>query len=206
MSKELWDELLYGISQISKIKDIYDAEEEEIILGSGNKTPDIMFLGDEVDLYEDEELKVNVGSSGEFLVKLCDMAEISPERYYITTLTKSPIKYKELFEEEQEKLKELLHLQIAVLAPKIIIILGEYSAECILNRKVEFNKEKNKFFTWKGDIKVLMTYDIKYVKDARENTGKKSTVALDFWKNLQALKKELDIIDESLEKEEGDVE
>ena len=188
----LWEELLFEVSNIEKIKARSKDEDTDIIIGSGNNNSELFFIGDEGDLYQADLLKVALGSTGEFLIKLCDLAEIYPELYYITTLTKSTVKYKDLFEEDQERLKELLHMQIALVNPKIIVALGEYSAECLLGRKVNFSKEKSQFISWKGDIKVLITYDVKYIKEARENTGKKSKIALDFWKDLQSIKKELD--------------
>lgn len=197
--KELWEELSFEINNIPKIKESFEDEDERAILGSGNRDAKLLFIGDESDLYETEDLKVLVGSSGEFLIKLCDMAGFIPEDYFITTLTKCKLKYKDLFEEEQNYLKELLDMQIAITEPRIIITLGQYSAECLLGREINFSKERNHLIDWKGGIKVLITYDVRFVKEARENTGRNSTVAVDFWKDLLLAKKELEKLNISVD-------
>ena len=101
----------------------------DTIIGSGNKEGDVLFIGDDSLLYETEDLKVKIGSTGEFLIRLCDFAEISPDNYYITTLTKNPEKYRKLFEKHQDRLKELLHMQIALVEPKVIVTFGQDTAD-----------------------------------------------------------------------------
>ena len=86
---ELWEELRFEIETMNRLNS--SKEGEEILLGSGNRTGKILFIGDDAELYETNDLKVAAGSSGEFLIKLCDLAEITPEDYYITTLTKNKI-------------------------------------------------------------------------------------------------------------------
>lgn len=202
--KELWEELSFEINNIPKIKESFEDDDEKAILGSGNKNANLLFIGDERDLYETEDLKVMVGSSGEFLIKLCDMAGFIPEDYYITTLTKCSLKYKDLFEEEQNYLKELLDMQIAITEPKIIVTFGQYSAEALLGREINFGKERGKFIDWKGGIKVLITYNVRFVKEARENTGRNSTVAIDFWKDLLLAKKELEKLNSPQEENQNE--
>lgn len=200
--KELWEDLSFEINKFPKIRESLE-EDEETFVGSGNKNANLLFIGDENDLYENEDLKVSIGSTGEFLIRLCDMGEFIPEDYYITTLTKCKIKYKDFFSDEQDFLKELLHMQIALIEPKIIVTLGQYSAEALLGREVDFVKERGKLIDWKAGIKVLITYDIKYIKEVRENSGKKSKAPLEFWKDLLLVKKELDILNSTNNEEES---
>lgn len=202
--KELWEELSFEINNIPKIKESFEDDDEKAILGSGNKCANLLFIGDDSDLYETEDLKVMVSSNGEFLIKLCDMARFIPEDYYITTLTKCNLKYKDLFSEEQNYLRELLDMQIAIIEPKIIVTFGQYSSEALLGREINFGKERGKFIDWKGGIKVLITYDVRFVKEARENTGRNSTVAIDFWKDLLLAKKELEILNSPQEETQNE--
>ncbi|WP_163468879.1 uracil-DNA glycosylase family protein [Fusobacterium sp. IOR10] len=189
--EELWEELKFEIGNLEGLK---NSTEQEVLLGSGNKNSKILFIGDDSKLYENEDLKFEIGSSGEFLIKLCDLAEISPKHYFITTLTKQKSKFRDLYEEEQLKLLELLDMEIALISPKIIIFFGQSVAEAILKREVNMNNERGKFFKWKGSIEFLITYDVEYIKKVRENTGRKSKAALDFWKDLQSIKERADDI------------
>lgn len=184
--EELWEELRFEIGTMQRLNSL--KEDEEILLGSGNKNGKVVFIGDDSELYETADLKVAVGSSGEFLIKLCDIADITPEDYYITTLTKNKMKYRELFEDEQRKLKDLLDMQIALIQPKIIVALGQDIGELLFEKEIDMGKERGEVQNWRGGIKVIVTYDVNFTKKSRDSSGKKSKVALDFWNDLKTVR------------------
>lgn len=180
MDKEsLWEELKFEAGALGTHIEM---------LGSGNREGEIIFVGDDSDLYENEELKVKAGSAGEFLIKLCDITEISPDSYYITTLSKGNMKFRELLPREREVLKECLEMQIALISPKIIVALGQEAAETLLDREVKMGEERGRLFDWKGDIKMLISYDAGFAMRSRVDGGKKSKAALEFWNDLKILK------------------
>lgn len=183
---ELWEELRFEIGSMKRMNS--SKEDEEILLGSGNKEGRVLFIGDDSELYETSDLKVAIGSSGEFLIKLCDIAEIIPEDYYITTLTKNKEKYRDIFEDEQRKLKDLLDMQIALIQPEIIVALGQDVGELLLEKEIDMGKERGEVKTWRGGIKLIITYDVNFTKKSRDNSGKKSKVALDFWNDLKSVR------------------
>ncbi|MBC2856443.1 MAG: uracil-DNA glycosylase family protein [Cetobacterium sp.] len=184
----LWEELKFEVGSIEGLKD----SKEKIILGSGNKEAEVLFVGDDDNLYISEELKVSTGSSGEFLIKLCDIVDLNPDKYYITTLSKSNYKYREVSPEDGRDLKEYLDMQIALINPKVIVALGQEVAEVIFQREVKFLQERGEIQLWKGNIKVLVTYDANFAKQSRDDGGKKSKVAVDFWSDLKVVKKEIE--------------
>lgn len=188
--KELWEELRFETETMQRAAS--GKENDEIILGSGNREGKVLFIGDDAELYENADLKVAVGSSGEFLIKLCDLLDMSPEDYYITTLTKSNQKYRELFEKEKIKVKDILHMQIALVEPKIIVALGQDVGELLLEKEIDMKNERGEVKTWRGGIKVIVTYDVNFTKKSRDSSGKKSKIALDFWNDLKNVKSLLD--------------
>ena len=190
---ELWEELRFEIGSMKRMNS--SKEDEEILLGSGNKEGKVFFIGDDSELYETSDLKVAIGSSGEFLIKLCDIAEITPEDYYITTLTKNKEKYRDIFEDEQRKLKDLLDMQIALIQPEIIVALGQDVGELLLEKEIDMGKERGEVKTWRGGIKLIITYDVNFTKKSRDNSGKKSKVALDFWNDLKSVRNLLNDIE-----------
>lgn len=178
----LWEELIFEFGSIIKNK---TNEKESNLIGTGNRSAKILFIGDDSDLYADENLTVNPASSGEFLIKLCDITGILPDDYYITTLTKNKMKFKEFFEQEQAHFIELLNMQIALINPIVIVALGERVANILLDREINFPNEKSQILDFAGDMKLLITYDPYYAKQSRENYGKKSTIAMEFWNDLK---------------------
>lgn len=188
-----WEEIKFEVGILGKTYG--DIAEKKVLVGSGNREGKILFIGDDPDLYQNEDLKVAPSSSGEFLIKLCDIEGIEPENYYITTLAKRDCKFSEFMDEEKEQLKELLNMQIALIKPKIIVALGAEVAENLLGRDVKLGEERGKVLEWIGGIKLFITYDVNFVKKSRNEDGKKSRAALEFWNDLKILKQELDKID-----------
>ncbi|MBM6822295.1 uracil-DNA glycosylase family protein [Fusobacterium mortiferum] len=188
-----WEEIKFEVGILGKTYG--DTAERKVLVGSGNREGKILFIGDDPDLYQNEDLKVTPSSSGEFLIKLCDIEGIEPENYYITTLAKRDCKFSEFMDEEKEQLKELLNMQIALIKPKIIVALGAEVAENLLGRDVKLGEERGKILEWIGGIKLFITYDVNFVKKSRNEDGKKSRAALEFWNDLKILKQELDKID-----------
>lgn len=143
------------------------------------------------ELYQNEDLKVASGSSGEFLIKLCDIEGILPDEYYITTLAKKDCKFRDYMEDDQNELLEMLDMQIALINPEIVVALGSEAARALLKREVKIGEERGKFIQWVGGIKLLLTYDVNFVKKSRNDSGKKSKVAIEFWSDLKLLKEEM---------------
>lgn len=182
--EKLLEELKFEIGTTDVLKD----SNEKIVLGTGNFYGKVLFVGDDSNLYIDENLKVRPGSSGEFLIKLCDIVGLLPEDYYITTLTKSEKNYRELEERDKRDLKEYLMMQISLMNPEIIVALGQDVAELLLEREFKFLQEKGKILEWRGNIKLLATYDANFAKKSRDDGGKRSKVAVEFWGDLKTIK------------------
>lgn len=182
--EKLLEELKFEIGTTDVLKD----SNEKIVLGTGNFYGKVLFVGDDSNLYIDEDLKVRPGSSGEFLIKLCDIVGLLPEDYYITTLTKSEKNYRELEERDKRDLKEYLMMQISLMNPEVIVALGQDVAELLLEREFKFLQEKGKILEWRGNIKLLATYDANFAKKSRDDGGKRSKVAVEFWGDLKTIK------------------
>ena len=182
--EKLLEELKFEIGTTDVLKD----SNEKIVLGTGNFYGKVLFVGDDSNLYIDENLKVRPGSSGEFLIKLCDIVGLLPEDYYITTLTKSEKNYRELEERDKRDLKEYLMMQISLMNPEVIVALGQDVAELLLEREFKFLQEKGKILDWRGNIKLLATYDANFAKKSRDDGGKRSKVAVEFWGDLKTIK------------------
>ena len=102
------------------------------------------------------------------------------------------MKYRELFDDEKRKLKDLLDMQIALIEPKIIVALGQDTAELLFEKEIDMGSMRGEIQQWRGGIKVITTYDVNFAKKSRDSSGKKSKVALDFWNDLKTVKRLLD--------------
>lgn len=185
------ENLKFEIGMIEPLKN----SKEKIVLGTGNFNAPILFIGDDGELYLDENYKVSFGSSGEFLMRLCDVTGILPENYYITTLTKSKKHYRELEESDKKIVKDCLMTQISLINPKLIVAFGTDVAELLLEKEIKFLEERGKIKSWKGGIDIIITYDVNFAKKSRDDSGKRSKPAVDFWSDLKLIK---DIINSNI--------
>ncbi|WP_319369953.1 uracil-DNA glycosylase [uncultured Ilyobacter sp.] len=188
--RELWEELKFDLGGM-KIPRLDGIKDKKLLLGGGNAKGEVLFIGDDPDLFEDENMRVLPGTSGEFFIKLCDLADLSPEKYYITNISKCILKWRELSEDEQEVMKEYLDMQIALIKPKIIVALGPEVVAVLLREESNIANVRGKVYNWEGGIKVIPTYDPGYVKRVRGVDGKKARPAVEFWNDLKMIKSEL---------------
>ena len=103
---ELWEELKFELGSVGI--ETLPKDKQEIYIGMGNRNADVLFIGNDPKLYLSEDYKVEAQSSGEFLIRLFDLAGIVPEAYYITTLTKREVKIKNFDEEEKKNTFRLI--------------------------------------------------------------------------------------------------
>ncbi|WP_321329248.1 uracil-DNA glycosylase [uncultured Ilyobacter sp.] len=188
--RELWEELKFDLGGM-KMPKLDGVKDRKLLLGGGNTKGEILFIGDDPDLFEDENMRVLPGTSGEFFIKLCDLADLSPEKYYITNISKCILRWRELSEEEKELMREYLDMQIALIKPKIIVALGPEVVTVLLNEESNISDVRGKVYNWEGNIKVIPTYDPGYVKRMRGLDGKKARPAVEFWNDLKMIKTEL---------------
>ncbi|WP_319203483.1 uracil-DNA glycosylase [uncultured Ilyobacter sp.] len=188
--RELWEELKFDLGGM-KMPKLDGVKDRKLLLGGGNTKGEILFIGDDPDLFEDENMRVLPGTSGEFFIKLCDLADLSPEKYYITNISKCILRWRELSEEEKEVMREYLDMQIALIKPKIIVALGPEVVTVLLNEESNISDVRGKVYNWEGNIKVIPTYDPGYVKRMRGLDGKKARPAVEFWNDLKMIKTEL---------------
>ena len=175
---ELWEDFKFEVGSIGN--ELLPKDRQEVYIGMGDRNADILFVGNDPKLYLAEDYKVEPQSSGAFLIRLLDVVEYLPEIYYITTLSKREIKIKNFNEEERKKLIDLLFMQILLISPKIVVFLGKEVAQLIENKEIDFDNERGQFKKWRGDVETYLTYDVETVIKARNDSGKKAAIALNF--------------------------
>lgn len=187
---DLWEELIYEFEITGN--ELLHKDKRKTYIGMGNRNAKILFIGNDYNLYYSEDYKVFPNSSGEFLLKLLDIAEIPADSYYVTTLSKKEEKFKNFSDEAKNKFIDLLFFQIGLIKPKIIVLLGKEVAEVFLKKEISLEKERGNFQVWKGGIETLIMYDIESIKKARKELGKNSDITKFSWIDFKNLKKRLD--------------
>ncbi|MCX8514605.1 MAG: uracil-DNA glycosylase [Burkholderiales bacterium] len=137
-----------------------------VVIERGTRTAEWMFIGDETNAEEDLEIKPFVGKLGELLDKMIAAMQNKcnkPVSFYITNAVKckTPTN-RHPQNEEIESCQNYLHQQIKLVQPKIIIALGRFAAQALLNTQLSINKlrQANLVYT---TIPVIVTYNPHYL-------------------------------------------
>ncbi len=182
---ELWEDLLFEISATKIIK--IGNRSDKVLLGVGNKSSEIMFIGDNPSLYENGEGMVKSGSSGDFFFKLCELVQLDKKNVYLTNVVKCNSKLSELIEEEKDFYREILHMEIALINPKIIVALGLETSKFLLNDdNLKIDSIRGREFDWEGEIKVIPLYDPSFLQ--RDSNRQKESPRWLTWQDMKMIR------------------
>jgi uracil-DNA glycosylase len=102
-------------------------------IGDGSLDANIMFIGEAPGENEAKSGKPFVGASGRLLSELLDIIGIKREDIYITNIVKDrPPKNRDPKPDEIELYRPYLEKQIEIIRPKVIVTLGRFSMDFIL--------------------------------------------------------------------------
>ena len=130
----------------------------KIVLGMGNPSADIVFVGEAPGKEEDIQGLPFVGRSGKLLDKMLAAINLSREKVYILNVLKCrPPDNRDPLPSEIEKCEKYLKKQLEIINPKLIVSLGRISAMTILRTKESLKNLRKKIFNYEG-TDFLVTY------------------------------------------------
>jgi len=181
----LWEELNFEINTCKILKK--EEKDSKVLLGGGNKKSNLLFIGDDPNLFEDENLRVGKNTSGAFFKNLYDLVDLSTDSFFMTNIVKCNLKLKDLSKEEKEKYFEILDMQIALINPKIIVTMGQEATRFLLRDKsLKISEVRGKSFDWDGGIKIIPIYDPSFL--IRSHDKKKGSPKWLTWKDMENIK------------------
>ena len=155
------------------------------VFGTGDRSADILFIGEAPGDNEDKTGTPFVGRSGQLLNKYFDEVGIKREDVYIANILKCrPPKNRDPLPSEEAACIEFLHRQIALLDPKIIVCLGRISASRIIRPDYKITKEHGQWSEKDGCLITAVYHPALLLRDPR----KKGEMLTD----MQKIKEKLD--------------
>jgi len=161
----------------------------KIVFGDGNIISSIMIIGEGPGQKEDELGKPFVGDAGNLLNKMLKAIKIERQKIYITNVVNyRPPNNRKPEHSEINKYSEYLKEHIAIIDPKILILMGSTAMEAILGNNKKISKERGKWkevIIGKKNYKVIVTFHPAYL--LRKPDQKKFS-----WEDLKIIRKEID--------------
>lgn len=153
MSEELWTALRLRCENCRACP--LSSTRTNLVLGTGSRTADLMFVGEAPGEQEDLEGIPFVGKAGQLLDRYLFAVGIPRESVYIANILKCrPPRNRDPLPEEEEACIGYLREQVKLVDPKIIVCLGRISAMRLISPDYRITRDHGQFVR-KG--KYLMT-------------------------------------------------
>ena len=191
MSGEIKNKALEKLKEeINSIEDCKLKENaSKIVFSDGNIESPIMIVGEGPGQKEDEMGKPFVGDAGALLNKMLKAINIERKKIYITNVVNyRPPNNRKPEISEINRYSEYLKSHIAIIDPKILVLMGSTAMEALLGSNKKISKERGK---WKDIIikkktyKTIVTFHPAYL--LRKPDQKKFS-----WEDLKIIRKEID--------------
>lgn len=159
----------------------------QVVFGVGNPEAELVFVGEGPGADEDAQGIPFVGKAGQLLTKMIENGMgIKRDSVYICNVVKCrPPGNRNPELDEMAVCEPFLIQQLEIIQPKVIVALGKFAAQSLLNTQTPITKLRGHWGVYKG-IKVMPTFHPAYL--LRNESGKK-----DAWEDLKKVMVELGI-------------
>jgi len=131
---------------------------KNIVFGSGNPNAGIVVVGEAPGADEDEQGLPFVGRAGRLLTDILVAINLSRDEVYICNILKCrPPENRNPLPDEISNCEPYLARQLELIKPKLILALGTFAAQTLLNTKEPLGKLRGRFHLYKN-IKLMVTY------------------------------------------------
>lgn len=163
-----WQELEQAIKSCDKCQ--LCNGRTHVVIDKCNRNAKWMFIGEAPDENEDRDGLPFVGEIGELLNKMIAAMNLDvAQDVYITNIIKCrPPKNRNPEESEIQQCYLYLKQQIELMKPDIIVTLGKFSSQTLLNSNIAISKLRNQVHEYNG-IPLIATFHPSYLLRAPEN-------------------------------------
>lgn len=135
----------------------------KVVNSTGNFNADLMFCGEAPGADEDEQGFPFVGRAGQLLTKIIESIGLQRQDVFIGNINRCrPPGNRAPEPDETIACKPFLKREIAVVRPKVIVVLGATAAQNLLETKVPIGKLRGHFHDYLG-VKVMPTFHPAYL-------------------------------------------
>ncbi|MGZ5028299.1 MAG: uracil-DNA glycosylase [Methylobacter sp.] len=160
----------------------------QTVFGSGNKNAEWMIIGEGPGQTEDQQGLPFVGKAGLLLTEMLRAIGLDREEVFIANIVKCrPPANRDPKPIEIETCKPYLLRQMALIKPKIIVVLGRVAAQALLNTDEPIGKLRGRIHTL-NDTPVIVVYHPAYLLRSLLDKRKAWTdlkLALHTYKNIK---------------------
>jgi uracil-DNA glycosylase family 4 len=162
------------------------------VFSRGNPDAKLVFIGEAPGEDEDRQGLPFVGRAGQLLDKMIGAMGLDPETdVYICNILKCrPPGNRRPEPQEMNACFPFLHEQVAIVAPKVIVAMGNTAVSALLSTTMGITKLRGQWKLYRGTTLVMPTYHPSYLlrPSPQQQQAKREA-----WEDLQTVMKELGI-------------
>lgn len=167
------------------------ADRTQTVFGDGDGEADLMIVGEAPGQAEDEQGIPFVGRSGQLLNKWISLLSLERSDVYITNIIKCrPPGNRDPLEDEVESCRNFLNMQIQLVKPKAIMVVGNVALKTLTKDPEGITKRRGQWIDYEG-IPLMPTYHPAYL--LRNGTAD----------NINAVKADLQQVKDKINEEEN---
>lgn len=121
------------------------------VFGEGDPHADLVVIGEAPGADEDRSGRPFVGRSGQLLTKILEAVNLRREEVFICNIVKCrPPENRNPLQDEIASCRPWLDRQLAIIRPKVILLLGKVAANTILENSLSMGAMRGKPIEWRG--------------------------------------------------------
>ena len=129
-----------------------------VVFGVGERTADVMFIGEGPGEQEDLQGEPFVGPAGKLLDDMMAIIDLDRTNTYIANIVKCrPPRNRDPLETEQDACIDYLCNQVALIQPKIIVCLGRIAAKRLIDSEYRITRQHGEWIQ-KGGVWMTAIY------------------------------------------------
>jgi DNA polymerase len=160
---------------------------KNLVVGEGNPNAELVFVGEGPGEQEDLQGRPFVGKAGQLLDRMIQAMGLQREQVYICNVVKCrPPGNRNPEPDEIAACSPFLARQLDVIRPKVVVALGKFAAQTLLQTETPISKLRGNFFPYRNGAKLMPTFHPAYL--LRNPESKREA-----WEDLQQVATELGI-------------
>jgi uracil-DNA glycosylase family 4 len=155
-----------------------------VVFGVGNPRAELMFVGEAPGRDEDLQGEPFVGRAGQLLTRIIEAIGLTRAEVYLANVIKCrPPNNRNPQEDEIARCEPYLLRQIELVKPRLIVALGTFAAQTLLQTKQPISHLRGRFHTY-HHVRLMPTFHPAFLL---RNPERKR----DVWEDMQAVQREL---------------
>jgi uracil-DNA glycosylase family 4 len=158
-----------------------------VVVGEGNPRAKLVFVGEGPGEQEDRQGRPFVGKAGQLLDRMINAMNLQRGDVYIVNVVKCrPPGNRNPELDEIEACSPFLHRQLDLIRPQVIVALGKFAAQTLLQTEERITRLRGRFYPYRG-AKLMPTFHPAFL--LRNPDAKREA-----WQDLKAVAKELGLV------------